>query len=127
VGRPRGFVCSAETRARMSAGHLGYVPTSETRAKISASNRGRVRTLEAQEKTAAAHRGKKLSPETRAKIGAAQRPRKRTPEAIIKAIELLTDGLTRIEVAKRLGVSSATVTQMVADHKRARKRSANLD
>lgn len=120
MARPKGFVCSADIRARMSASHIGHITTSETRAKISAANSGRIRTPEAREKTVVAHRGKKLSPETRAKIGAAQRPKKRTPEAILKAIELLAGGLTRAEVAKQLGVSATTVTQMIADYKRMR-------
>lgn len=120
MGRRKGFVCSADIRHRMSASHIGHISTSETRAKISAANSGRIRSPEAREKTAAAHRGKKLSPETRAKIGAARRPKKRTSEAILKAIELLARGLTRAEVAKQLGVSATTVTQMVADYKRRR-------
>jgi hypothetical protein len=83
MSRPKGFIVSAETRAKLSAAHLGkkrepFSP--EHGAKIAAAMRGRALSPEHRAKISAAHLGKTISPETRAKLSAALRGRKRSPE-----------------------------------------------
>ena len=92
-GQSRGYVASAETRAKIGAAHRGRkqppsviaalasrVVTPETRAKLSAAHKGQKHSLEALEKMRIASTGRKQSRESIEKTAAANRGRKRSPE-----------------------------------------------
>lgn len=63
-----GLPVSEQTRARISAAHLGHDTSAETRAKIGAKHRGKTISVEARAKMSAAKLGKTLSAETRTRM-----------------------------------------------------------
>ena len=67
-----GWVPNTETRAKLSAAHLGKKFTPEHRAKLGAAHLGKKRSPEHRATLSAALRGRKLSPEHRARISAAK-------------------------------------------------------
>ena len=65
---PTGYVCSDETRAKLSAAGKGVPKSPEHRAKIGDGNRGKKQTPEAKAKLSAAHTGKTSTEATRRKL-----------------------------------------------------------
>jgi group I intron endonuclease len=83
----------ADTRARISASHIGLRHTIESRQKMREGNKGRTHwvgkkhTPEARARQRASHLGLKQSPETVARRVAKNIGKKRTPEQIARALE----------------------------------------
>ena len=83
-GGMRGYVVSAESRARMSAAHKGKRLSPEHRAKIGESNKGKQISPEHRAKISAALTGKKLSAEHRANLSASHKGNKQSAETRAK-------------------------------------------
>jgi hypothetical protein len=77
-GRPKGYRCSLETRARISAAHKGKELSLETRARMSAAKKGKP--------------GKPLSPEHRAKLSAVAKEREARKRLQFPMVKLANDG-----------------------------------
>ena len=71
---------SDETRAKISASHIGMKPSEETRSKLSASRTGKKASVETKEKLSILGTGRKPSDETRSKISAAKIGKKQSEE-----------------------------------------------
>lgn len=77
-GRPEGYRCSPETRARISAARKGKKLSLETRARMSAAKKGRP--------------GKPLSPEHRAKLSVAAKEREARKRLQFPTVKLANNG-----------------------------------
>ena len=75
-----GKTLSAETKAKISLGHVGKALSKEHRAKLSALRLGRKRSEETRARISAARLGRPLSEESKAKIAAAKRGGKLSDE-----------------------------------------------
>ena len=104
---PTGYVCSDETRAKLSAAGKGIKKSPEHRAKIGAGNRGKKQTSEAKAKLSAARIGKSLTAETKLKLSVAERHE--TPYKNL-ICEMDKRHLTYTALAKILGVTKNAVS-----------------
>ncbi len=107
-------IISPETRAKMSAAHLGkgHAHLPETRAKISATLKGHKFTPEAIAKMSAALRGRKHSPEARAKMSAAHKGYKHSTKtrARFSSPEWIAAFKARINTPETRAKRIATIT-----------------
>ena len=69
----RGKKPTAETRRKMSEGHIGYVVTEETKKKISVAGAGHLVSKETRKKISNIHKGKLVSEVTREKLSRSHR------------------------------------------------------
>lgn len=79
-----GAIPSDETRAKISASHIGKIVSSETKAKLSKANIGKRYTEKTRNKMSTTRVGMKHSSETRAKIGKAHAGKIYTVETRVK-------------------------------------------
>lgn len=93
---------SHETRAKISASHMGLTVSDETRRKIGDANRGRPRSPEAHQKIIAAQTGLKRSPETCKRMSKAQAGRVVSEEARAKIAAALTGRKRDIATLEKL-------------------------
>ena len=105
---PTGYVCSDETRAKLSAAGKGKKKSPEHRAKIGAGNRGKKQTPEAKAKISAARRGKSTTPETKAKLISLAHRSETCYKNLIA--EINKHGLSYAGLAKLLSITKEAVS-----------------
>jgi group I intron endonuclease len=109
----RGQHHTIESRAKISAAHLGRPKSPDAVAKSAASHRGKHPSLEVRDKLSAAHKGVPHTPEHRAHLADANRRRGLTQEIIALVRELATRGLKQIEIAAMCGIGQTSVSRVL--------------
>lgn len=104
---PTGYICSNETRTKLSAASKGRKKSPEHRAKIGAGNRGKKQTPEAKTKLSAARKGKSLKTETKVKLSVRERQETSYKNLIA---EMNKHQLTYTSLAKLLGITKEAIS-----------------